>query len=114
MNPGEAPEEAKACQTHGAHDHAHGAACGHPGIAHQDHVDYLHDGHLHHVHGDHIDEHQLEVSGENPSVCAPVACAATHGESIPHGDHADYLVNGRLHHAHADHCDDHGPVRLVH
>lgn len=101
------------CQTHDQHSHVHGDACGHTGIRHQDHVDYLHDGHLHHTHSGHVDEHHLEVSAANPADCKPVECAKTHQEAIPHGDHMDYLVDGRLHHAHVDHCDDHGPVSLA-
>jgi zinc transport system permease protein len=40
-----------------AHHHEHGVDCGHPAIAHGDHVDYLHDGHLHAAHEGHYDEH---------------------------------------------------------
>lgn len=101
------------CQTHDQHSHAHGASCGHTGIRHQDHVDYLHDGHLHHAHSDHVDEHLLEVTATNPADCQPVECATQHGETIPHGDHMDFLVDGRLHHMHVDHCDDHGPITVV-
>jgi zinc transport system permease protein len=39
------------------HDHRHGDDCGHPAVAHGDHVDYVHDGHRHAVHGSHYDEH---------------------------------------------------------
>jgi zinc transport system permease protein len=46
---------------HAAHPHEHGAGCGHPPVAHGDHVDYDHDGHLHAPHrtgtGVHYDEH---------------------------------------------------------
>ena len=41
-----------------AHDHEHGDDCGHPGVRHGDHVDYLHDGELHAPHGDHWDTHE--------------------------------------------------------
>ena len=42
----------------GAHEHhAHGPECGHPGVPHGDHVDYVHDGHRHAPHGEHYDEH---------------------------------------------------------
>ena len=43
----------------GAHDakHVHGPACGHAGIPHGDHVDYLVAGHLHHPCGGHCDDH---------------------------------------------------------
>ncbi|HET8600485.1 MAG TPA: metal ABC transporter permease [Segeticoccus sp.] len=41
------------------HDHEHGPGCGHPAVAHDDHVDYLHDGHRHAPHGAHYDEHDL-------------------------------------------------------
>jgi len=40
-----------------AHPHVHGANCGHPAVAHGDHVDYVHDGHRHATHGAHYDEH---------------------------------------------------------
>ena len=43
--------------TAGAHPHEHGDRCGHPAVAHGDHVDYVHDGHRHAPHGDHYDEH---------------------------------------------------------
>jgi zinc transport system permease protein len=39
------------------HRHQHGPGCGHVGIEHGDHVDYIHDGHRHAVHGGHYDEH---------------------------------------------------------
>jgi zinc transport system permease protein len=39
------------------HGHVHGEDCGHPGVRHGDHVDYVHDGHRHAMHGDHYDEH---------------------------------------------------------
>ncbi len=39
------------------HPHQHGEHCGHPAIAHGDHLDYVHDGHRHAPHGDHYDEH---------------------------------------------------------
>ncbi|HET7399139.1 MAG TPA: metal ABC transporter permease [Intrasporangium sp.] len=39
------------------HDHEHGLDCGHEGIPHGDHVDYVHDGHLHAPHEAHYDEH---------------------------------------------------------
>ncbi len=40
-----------------AHAHAHGPACGHRPVPHEDHVDYVHDGHLHAAHEGHYDEH---------------------------------------------------------
>jgi DNA-binding transcriptional ArsR family regulator len=109
---------------HENHSHQHGPGCGHVGVHHHDHVDYLHDGHLHHVSQAGVEEHRLEVSHENPSACTPHhncghhAKGHKHGpgcghEAVPHGDHTDYLVEGHLHHAHGDHCDDHGPVRLA-
>ena len=52
-----------------AHDHEHGAGCGHPAVVHGDHVDYLHDGHRHAPHGGHYDEHELGA-GE-PSAATP-------------------------------------------
>lgn len=39
------------------HRHQHGPDCGHAGVTHGDHVDYLHDGHRHAPHGAHYDEH---------------------------------------------------------
>jgi hypothetical protein len=103
--------------THGDHPHVHSANCGHIRLQHGDHVDYLHDGHLHAEHEGHYDEHVIEVSEANPSICAPVSCACGHqGCShplVPHGDHVDYLVDGRLHHPHGDHCDDHGLVTVL-
>src|SRR6266446_800052 len=51
------------------HAHQHGPGCGHPAVRHSGHVDYLHDGHLHHPHEDHVDEHVIEVSGDNPERC---------------------------------------------
>lgn len=107
---------------HAQHDHKHGPGCGHTGIRHGDHVDYLHDGHLHHPHGDHVDEHKVEVSAKNPDDCTHGASGHepghVHGpdcghEPVPHGNHVDYLVDGHLHHPHGDHCDDHGPVEIV-
>jgi len=42
--------------------HHHGPSCGHEGVPHGDHVDYLVKGHLHHPHGDHCDDHgQVEI-----------------------------------------------------
>ncbi|HEU4407911.1 MAG TPA: hypothetical protein VFS43_21800 [Polyangiaceae bacterium] len=110
--------------THGTHEHVHGEGCGHRAVAHAGHTDYLHDGHLHHPHGDHVDEHALEVGGDNPAACTPGhACgghdkAHAHGagcghEAVPHGDHVDYLVDGHLHHPHGGHCDDHGALRTA-
>ncbi len=113
------------CDKHTHHDHTHGAGCGHTGIQHGDHVDYLHDGHLHHAAADgSVTEHTLGVTAANPAACTPAhACGGhaaghVHGpdcghEPVPHGDHTDYLVDGHLHHPHGDHCDDHGPVAVV-
>ena len=109
---------------HEAHDHVHGASCGHVSVHHAGHVDYLHDGHLHNVHGDHVDEHTIAVDATNPARCTPNhRCTGhpanhVHGPScghpgVPHGDHIDYLVEGHLHHAHDGHCDDHGPLRTT-
>ena len=49
----------------GSHDasHVHGPNCGHAGVPHGDHVDYLVSGHLHHPHGKHCDDHgKLEMA----------------------------------------------------
>lgn len=68
------------CHIHHKHDHQHGPNCGHTGIQHGDHIDYLHDGHLHHPHGDHVCEHVIEVSERNPEVCQPAkACGCVAG-----------------------------------
>ncbi len=45
-----------------AHAHEHGQSCGHPAVAHGDHVDYLHDGHRHAPHEGHYDEHTPQGS----------------------------------------------------
>ncbi len=42
---------------HADHEHEHGPECGHPGVPHDDHLDYVHDGHRHAPHGSHYDEH---------------------------------------------------------
>ena len=108
-------------QTHPDHAHQHGPGRGHPAVRHSGHIDYLHDGHLHHPHEGHVDEHVIEVSGENPETCtSDHRCAEheaghVHGpgcghEAVPHGNHVDYRVSGHLHHPHGDHCDDHGPL----
>lgn len=107
---------------HPNHAHKHGPNCGHTGIQHGDHVDYLHDGHLHHMGPNGVEEHKLEVTAENPSECnSGHQCSGheadhQHGpgcghEAVPHGDHIDYLVDGHLHHVHEGHCDDHGKVK---
>lgn len=107
------------------HPHVHGPGCGHTGVRHGDHVDYLHDGHLHHMKADGtVDEHVLPVDVTNPAACTNGhACTGhaadhVHGpgcghEAVPHGDHTCYIVDGHLHHPHAGHCDHHGPVSLV-
>ena len=106
---------------HEGHTHQHGPSCGHTGIVHEGHVDYLHDGHLHHHGTAGVEEHTLPVDGTNPASCTPGHTCGGHPvkhqhgpgcghDAIPHGDHVDYLVNGHLHHPHGDHCDDHGPL----
>jgi hypothetical protein len=110
--------------THSDHNHNHGKDCSHVAVKHEGHVDYLHDGHLHHVHGDHIDEHTLNTTEQNPSVCTPEHSCSSHDqahqhgnncghEAVPHSDHTDYLVDGHLHHQHEGHCDNHGSVELA-
>ena len=109
---------------HEGHTHQHGPNCGHKGIRHNGHVDYLHDGHLHHMGKAGVEEHKLEVGSANPGDCTPDhSCGGheknhRHGpgcghEAIPHGDHVDYLVNGHLHHPCSGHCDDHGKVQAA-
>jgi hypothetical protein len=105
--------------------HAHGPGCGHMGIRHDGHVDYVQDGRLHYQRPDgSIEEHEITVTERNPDGCNPVAggggheAAHVHGpgcghEEVPHAGHACYVVEGRLHHPHGDHCDDHGPVDVV-
>lgn len=122
MNPNFKPHENCGCNHE---DHTHQEGCGHTAIKHGDHVDYLHDGHMHHPSGGgHVQEHALEVGGDNPAACTPHHNCAGHDadhvhgpdcghEAVPHGDHVDYLVDGHLHHPHGDHCDDHGPVQVV-
>jgi hypothetical protein len=60
---------------HPNHGHQHGSNCGHTAIKHGGHVDYLHDGHLHHPVGAPssaiVEEHALEVGGQNPERCTP-------------------------------------------
>lgn len=109
---------------HDQHHHQHGTRCGHQAIVHNDHTDYLHDGHLHHLHDNHVDEHRLDVTGQNPATCTPSHHCDGHDtnhrhgatcghQAIPHGDHVDYLVAGHLHFAHDTHCDDHGVVQFA-
>ena len=103
--------------THENHSHVHNETCGHTRIKHGNHTDFLHDGHLHSIHDSHIDECVLEVSDQNPAICAETACDCTHEncnhEKVPHGDHTDYLVNGRLHFHHDGHCDDHSALQVM-
>jgi len=111
-------------RTHSDGNHVHGPSCGHQGVRHNGHIDYLHDGHLHHPTADGVEEHSLEVGTANPMVCTADQVAAGHDaahrhgpdcghEAIPHGEHVDYLVGGRLHQPHGGHCDDHGSVALA-
>ena len=111
-------------QTHASHSHQHGPNCGHTGIRHGDHVDYLHDGHLHRDHAGHVDECRVETTGANAATCTPKHACSGHEvnhahrpgcghEAVPHGDHTDFLVEGHLHHPHGSHCDDHGAVSRV-
>ena len=104
--------------------HRHGPHCGHIGIDHRGHTDYLQDGRLHYAQGERIEEHALEVGTTNPATCTPQhSCDGhekghVHGpncghEQVPHGDHIDHPVKGHLHHPHGNHCDDHGPVSVV-
>jgi hypothetical protein len=107
---------------HEGHKHQHGPNCGHQGIVHEGHVDYLHDGCLHHHQGDKVEEHTIAVSATNPADCTPQHTCKEHEkghkhgpgcghQAVPHGDHVDYLVGDHLHHPHGDHCDDHGKVK---
>jgi hypothetical protein len=109
---------------HTALSHAHGPACGHRGVKHDGHIDYLQDGHLDHVSRDKVEKHKIEVSKANPSTCTPDhQCGGheaghVHGpncghEAVPHGDHVDYLVKNHLHHPHQTHCDNHGVLQTV-
>ncbi len=113
------------CTKHGEHRHVHGNGCGHVRVRHEGHVDFLHDGHLHHVHKDHVDEHRIEVTSLNPTLCTDGHACSDHTadhehgpdcghQTVPHGEHVDYLVNGHLHHQHEGHCDHHGAVLVIH
>jgi len=53
------PEACTNGHTCSGHDssHRHDANCGHPGVPHGEHTDYLVDGHLHHQHNGHCDHH---------------------------------------------------------
>ncbi|MBL8822398.1 MAG: hypothetical protein JNJ77_07410 [Planctomycetia bacterium] len=104
--------------------HVHGTNCGHTGIMHDGHVDYLQNGQLQHTAGGQVVQHSLSVSATNPADCTPSHQCGGHDQghvhsascghpAVPHGDHVDYLVNGHLHHPHGDHCDDHGKVQTV-
>lgn len=107
------------------HPHEHGPGCGHLGIRHDGHVDYVHDGRLHRQRQDGaVEEHVVPVDEQHPAECRPLHGSGEHEaghrhgpgcghEAVPHGDHIDYLVEGRLHHPHGDHCDDHGVVEVV-
>ncbi|WP_018024682.1 hypothetical protein [Corynebacterium ulceribovis] len=94
-------------KVHAAHDHEHGADCGHQAFEHGDHTDYAHDGHIHRkVDGEWVEceptghvqaeDHGGHVHGDN--------CGH---EAVPHGDHVDYLHDGHRHAAHGDHYDEH-------
>jgi hypothetical protein len=104
--------------------HKHGPHCGHQGIIHQDHIDYMHNGELHSPGDGLVVQHSIDISPKNPNVCTPdFKCLPSDTEHehsancghmlVPHGDHLDYVVDGRLHHAHGDHCDDHGKLTLA-
>ena len=48
--------------------HEHDTDCGHPGIRHNGHVDYIVEGRLHHRHGDHCDDHgPIDVNEKLPA-----------------------------------------------
>jgi zinc transport system permease protein len=54
------PEDATLAVPHvvaDTHDHQHGPNCGHAGLRHGDHTDFIHEGHRHAQHADHYDEH---------------------------------------------------------
>lgn len=61
------------------HEHEHGPGCGHPVVAHEDHVDYLHDGHRHAPHAGHYDEHDLLDPA--PALPSPRAAAVRPGDA---------------------------------
>ncbi len=46
------------CKSHDA-QHVHGPQCGHAGIPHKNHMDYVVAGHVHCVHGSHCDKQEL-------------------------------------------------------
>lgn len=84
--------------THDPHEHEHGNDCGHPGLKHDDHMDYLHDGHLHHARDGHIDEHEIGASNEK-------LASRTGGHRCDGHDssHRREVACG-----HERHCDNHG------
>jgi hypothetical protein len=109
---------------HENHSHEHGPGCGHTAVLHDGHTDYLHNGHLHHPHSGRVDEHRIDVGGQNPADCTPDHRCNGHDnghrhgpacghEAVPHGDHTDYLVDGHLHHPHGNHCDNHGDLAMA-
>ena len=61
------------------HDHEHGAECGHPAVAHGDHVDYVHDGHRHAAHEGHYDEHGLHARAPGTTTGTATGATASHG-----------------------------------
>jgi hypothetical protein len=115
---------AQTCDSHKAHEHAHGPGCGHTAIQHNEHIDYLHDGHMHNLHEGHVDEHKVNVDAQNPQTntaqnkCGGHATDHMHGtgcghEAVPHGTHTDYVVDGRLHNQESNgDCHDHGKVEV--
>lgn len=53
------------------HNHEHGPGCGHPAVAHGDHVDYLHDGHRHAPHEGHYDDHSAATTAYDSTAGNP-------------------------------------------
>jgi hypothetical protein len=107
-----------------SHEHEHRPGCGHTGVRHDDHIDYLHDGELHHHSGGSVESHAVAINERNPADCTPEHDCTDHEpghehgpdcghQAVPHGDHVDYLVGDHLHHPHGDHCDHHGPLEVV-
>lgn len=92
----------------GDHEHEHDRFCGHAGIPHGDHLDFLHDGEIHHP-------EEGGVASEAPAgdLHLPhVGHMHLHGPgcghpSVAHGDHEDYLHGVHRHAGHDVHYDEH-------
>ncbi|MFC8502716.1 metal ABC transporter permease [Pedococcus sp. NPDC057267] len=66
------------------HDHEHGPDCGHPAVAHGDHVDYLHGDHRHAAHEGHWDEHAAHEAHGDEVAADVVAPGASRDDQDEH------------------------------